>query len=112
MDRLDPSPERQEILRVLAELVSFLRTWGEADHVALLDAAGRQLADGHPDALGRLTGVFGGRSNLRELVISKDNGHDIEDIRVGSVNGRLRLLRSAAIAGIAALQAETPRTDD
>jgi hypothetical protein len=112
MDRLDPSPEQQEILRVLDELVSFLRTWGEADHVASVDAARRQLADGHPDAIGQLSGVFGGRSTLRELVISKDKGHDIEDARVRPVNDRLRLLRSAAVAGISALQAETPRTDD
>ena len=112
MDRLDPSPEQRDVLRVIDELISFLRTWGEDDLASRVDQDRRLLADGHPDAMGRVAGSIGGLGRLRELAITAANGHDIEPSRERATNDRLRTLRGAVATGISNLQAETPSFDD
>jgi len=96
MARLNASPERDELLRILDELGALLRTWEEEHWAEWIERDRRLIADGHPDALGHLLAAFGGVGSLRDLTIHPANGHKIDDDRVRQVNDRLRTLRGAA----------------
>lgn len=106
MARLKASPERDELLRVLDELGTLLRKWGEDRWAEWIDRDRRLIADGHPDALGHLLAAFGGMGSLRDVTIHPANGHDIEDDRIRPVNDRLRTLRGAAFTMATSLRAD------
>ncbi len=107
MTRLPASPERDDLLRVLAELATILRTWDEERWAEWIERDRRLIADGHPDALGHLLAAFGGGGSLRDLTIHPANGHDIADERVRPVNDRLRTLRGAAFTMASNLRDES-----
>ena len=96
MARLDASPERDDLLRVLDQLGELLRTCEEEHWAEWIDRDRRLIADGHPDALGHLLAAFGGMGSLRDLTIHPANGHAIDERRIRPVNDRLRTLRGAA----------------
>lgn len=96
MARLNASPERDDLLRILDELGALLRTWKEDRWADWIERDRRLIADGHPDALGHLLAAFGGIGSLRDLTIHPANGHDIDEDRTRPVNDRLRTLRGAA----------------
>ncbi|MDG2025697.1 MAG: hypothetical protein P8J50_01165 [Acidimicrobiales bacterium] len=89
------SVERDEILRVLDDLLRLLRTYDETRWADWLDRDRRLIADGHPDALNHLLDAFGGMGSLNDLTIHRANGHIIDDDKTQPVNDRLRTLRSA-----------------
>ncbi|MEQ8843143.1 MAG: hypothetical protein RIB98_19370 [Acidimicrobiales bacterium] len=107
MARIDATPERDELLRVLDELSGLLRAWDEARWAEWIERDRRLIENGHPDSLGHLLAAFGGAGNLRDLTIHPVNGHDIDESRVRSVNDRLRTLRGAAFTMATQLRAET-----
>ena len=94
MERQEPSVERDELLRVLDELSSVLRGGDAGDWADRVQRDRRLIADGHPDALGHLLGLFGGSKSLRDVTID------------GPGNARLRLLCGAALNRAASLQDE------
>lgn len=104
--RLNASPERDDLLRVLHELEVLLRKWNEDRWADWIDRDRRLIADGHPDAIGHLLAAFGGAGSLRDLTIHPSNGHAIEESRVRPVNDRLRTLRGAAFTMATALQSD------
>lgn len=106
MSRGEWSAEREELLRTLDELLHLLRTHGEVTWADWLDRDRRLIADGHPDALGRLLAAYGGMGSFTDLTLHRVNGHDIADDKVRVVNDRLRTLRSAVHTQATALRAE------
>jgi hypothetical protein len=106
MARLSPSPERDDLLRVLDELASLLRTWDENRWADWIERDRRLICDGHPDALGHLLAAFGGMGSLRDLTIHPANGHESAEDRVRPVNDRLRTIRGAAFTMATNLRAE------
>ncbi|MEM7141556.1 MAG: hypothetical protein AAF548_11035 [Actinomycetota bacterium] len=95
MSRGEPSTERDELLRVLDELLTLLRTYEETRWADWLERDRRLIADGHPDALGHLLAAFGGMGSLNDLTIHRANGHIIAEDKARAVNDRLRTLRGA-----------------
>ena len=88
--------EKNELLRVLDELVPLLRDWDENGWADWIQRDRRLFADGHPDALTRLLAAFGGAGSLRDLTIHPADGDEIDARRMRTVNDRLRVLRGAA----------------
>ena len=104
MSRIERSAEREDLLRVLDELIELLRSHGEVTWSDWLDRDRRLIADGHPDALGHLLAAYGGMGSFTDLTLHRVNGHDIADEKVRVVNDRLRTLRGAIHARATALR--------
>lgn len=104
MQRGAPSPERDDLLRTLDDLLVLLRTHGETTWADWLDRDRRLIADGHPDAVAHLLAAYGGMGSFSDLALHRANGHEIDDDKARAVNDRLRTLRSAVHAQATALR--------
>lgn len=104
MDAPLPSPQTEELLGLLDQLLVILREWNEDRWAQWIERDRRLIAEHHPDALGHLLAAFGGAGSLRDLSIHPVNGHEIAEDRIRPVNDRLRVVRGAVYEKATALR--------